>query len=201
MIQEGLTIPTYVLTIRKEGDKSFVDITRNGEKFMDSMKLASKEDIEKITPLQIASIVIESILFLAQAIGIHVALSAGTLQRLANQVGQAVQRSAVLLSAVAKLRIAMQGGSRFAQARGVFGVITASYSAGVLWTVMKGAFTNMSYWDWMMTAAQMVAAIAASISTDGAVLVAQIAIALASATVFINKFRNLTEFEEMSKNF
>ena len=137
MIQEGLTIPTYVLTIRREGDNSFVDITRNGEKFMPSMMLASKKDIEQITPLQIASIVIESILFLAQAIGIHVALSAGTLQRLANEVSQAVQRSAALLSAVAKLRTAMQGGSHFAQARGVFGVITASYSAGVLWTVIK----------------------------------------------------------------
>ena len=123
------------------------------------------------------------------------------MQRLANEVSQAVQRSAALLSAVAKLRTAMQGGSHFAQARGVFGVITASYSAGVLWTVMKGAFTNMSCWDWLRTAAEMVAAIAASISTEGAVLVAQIALALASATVFINKFKNLTEFEEMAKNF
>ena len=71
MIQEGLIIPTYVLTIRREGDNSFVDITRNDEKFMPSMMLASKKDIEQITPLQIASIVNESILFLAQAIGIH----------------------------------------------------------------------------------------------------------------------------------
>ncbi len=90
MIKEGLTIPTYVMSIRKEGDTPFVDITRDGEEFMKSIKISSKEDLETAPNTQTASIVIESIFLLAQVLGIHLNISPGALQKLAVKLSAAI---------------------------------------------------------------------------------------------------------------
>ncbi len=63
------------------------------------------------------------------------------------------------------------------------------------------AYENASYWDWISSGLEIAAVIVASISTDGVAVVAKIAIALASATIFIAKYTNLAEFETMSASF
>ena len=195
MIEEGLTIPTYILTIEKEGGMPCVSITRNGETFMESIKLVSSDDRERARNIQIASIVIESILLLVNVVGIHTSVSTGVLQKLATEVSVAVNRSAAILGAVGGLRRAMQTGTRLQQASGIWNVIRTAYSAGILMTILRGLFHNMTYWDWAKSVMEMIAVIAVSIPTEGGALILKISVALAQAVLFINKFRNLTELE------
>ncbi len=200
MVKEGLTIPTYALHIRKLGDISFVDIVRDGEEFLKPIMLSTREDILQANELQYASIVIESIILLAQVIGIKADISSGTLQQLVKEINTVVAHTTSILAAVDSLRKAMQGGTRIQQAQGVWRVIRATYDAGIMMTIMKSIFDNMTYWDWIKSVIQMAAVVASSISTDGIALVAKIALALASAAIFVKKFTNLTKFEVMSSS-
>ena len=173
-----------------------VSITRNGETFMESIKLVSSDDRVRARNTQIASIAIESILLLVNVVGIHTSVSTGVLQKLSTEVSVAVSKSAAILGAFGGLRRAMQTGTHLQQASGIWNAIRTTYSAGILMTILRGLLHNMSYWDWVKSVMEMIAVIAASIPMEGGALILKIAMALAQANIlFINKFRNITELE------
>ena len=51
----------------------------------------------------------------------------------------------------------------------------------MLWTIIKSLYKEMSKWDWVKTAAKVSAMIIAALATDGAVLIAKIALAVLAA--------------------
>ena len=195
LIQTGLQVPTYRLDISKKDDgHHWVDITRDGKPFMESIKLHTVGAINKSSWIQIASIVIEAVLLVLQTVGIKVAVSEQVITRTAEEIIPVVESSSQLQKAVQALQEAAKGGTKWEIAKAIFNLIKDSYSAGILWKIIKGLCSNMSTWDWIKTAGIVSAMIIAALATDGLALIAKIVLALNSAYEFIKKLTNLGEF-------
>lgn len=201
MIRKGLEIPTYRLNIRREGSKSFVDITRNGKTFKESRQLTTTSDIDLAKVIQYASILVEAVLLVVQAVGISIEVSDSIVAKVADEVAETVQSSSLLQKAIQHLQDVWEnGGSAWDKATAIFSLIQDSYSAGILWEIIKGLCSNMSTWDWIKTAAIVSAMIIAAVATDGAALIAKIVLMLNSAYEFGKKLDNLTELQEIQKS-
>ncbi len=203
MIKEGLTIPTYKINITKTGARGnhSVDITRDGKLFKPSRELVTLEDINWATILQYASIIVEAVLLVLSAVGIKVAVSESVIDKVAQETAEAVESSSVLQKAVQELQRVFEDSSStaFQKAKAIFYLIKDSYSAGILWNIIKGLCVNMSYLDWIKTAGIVTAMIVAALATDGVALIAKIVLALNSAYEFVKKLANLTELDSITK--
>ena len=200
LVKTALQVPTYQLQISKKQDgHQWVDITRSGKKFMDPICLESLASINTSKWIQIASIVVEAILLVCQAVGIKVAVSESTILKTAEEIVPVIESSSALQKAVEGLQAAAESGSKWEIAKAIFTLIKDSYSAGILWKVIKSLCSNMSTWDWIKTAGIVTAMIIAALATDGAALIAKIVLALNSAYEFIKKLTNMNELESVSK--
>ena len=200
LVKTALQIPTYQLQIGKKPDGyHWVDITRSGKKFMDPVCLASASSINTSKWIQIASIVVEAILLVCQAVGIEVSVSESSILKTADDIIPVIENSSALQKAVEGLQAAVEGGSKWEIAKAIFTLIKDSAAAGILWKVIKGLCSNMSAWDWFKTAGIVSAMIIAAVATDGAALIAKIVLALNSAYEFIKKLTNMNELETISK--
>ena len=116
MIENGLQIPTYRLDFRHENGTYFVDITKGGDKFMDSIQLATAEDISLVTALQIASIVVEGVMLLMSVVGIPFSEKAAA--KVAQEVKNTLMESQAVKAAVKNLkRVWGSGGSSSSKAK------------------------------------------------------------------------------------
>ena len=200
MIKTGLQVPTYRLDITKKDDgHHWVDITRDGKEFMPSKKLNTIKAVDVTSWIQIASIVVEAVLLVVQAVGIKVAVSTSTITKTAEEIIPVIESSSQLQKAVQALEEAAKGGSKWEIAKAIFRLIKDSYSAGILWKIIKGLCSNMSWWDWTKTGAIVSAMIIAALATDGVALIAKIVLALNSAYEFIKKLTNLGELNALKK--
>ena len=201
LIKTGLQVPTYQLNIAKRGDgHHWVDITRDGKPFMESRKLDTSASIKQTSWIQIASIIIEAVLLVLQAVGIKVAVSEQVIQRTAEEIIPVVESSSQLQKAVEALEEAAKNGSKWEIAKAIFVLIKDSYSASILWKIIKSLCSNMSTLDWIKTAGIVTAMIIAALATDGAALIAKIVLALNSAYEFIKKLTNLQTLKELKQD-
>ena len=201
LIKTGLQVPTYQVNIAKRVDRHhWVDITRDGKPFMESLKLDTAASINQTSWIQIASIIIEAVLLVLQAVGIVVDVSKQVIQRTAEEIIPVVESSSQLQKAVEALEEAAKGGSKLEIAKAIFILIKDSYAANILWEIIKGLCSNMSTLDWIKTAAIVTAMIIAAIATDGVALIAKIVLALNSAYEFIKKLTNLRTLKELKEN-
>ena len=200
-IKEGLTIPTYKLSFRTKGAATFVDIARHDKEFMPSRQLAMLADTNWTKYVQYASIIVEAVLLVMSAVGITVEVSDSVIAKVADETVAAIESSSLLQKAVQNLQEVWEnGGSAYEKAKAIFVLIKDSYSAGILWNIIKSLCSNMSWWDWTKTAAMVTAMIVAALATDGAALIAKIILALNSAYEFGKKIANLTQISTVQKN-
>ena len=200
LIQTGLQVPTYRLNISKKDDgHHWADITRDGKPFMESKQLHTLASINETSWIQIASIVVEAVLLVLQAVGIEVAVSEQAIARTAEEIIPVIESSSQLQKAVKALQEAVEGGSKWEIAKAIFNLIKDSKSAGILWKIIKGLCSNMSTWDWIKTAGIVSAMIIAAVATDGVALIAKIVLALNSAYEFIKKLANLGQLDSLKK--
>lgn len=198
MIETGLKVPTYAIDINKKEDgHHWADITRNGKMFMASRKLDTTEAVQGTSWIQMASILVEAVLLVLQCVGIKVAVSEQVIERTAQEVVVVVENSSQLQRAIKALQEAAQGGSKWEIAKAIFNLIKDSYSASILWKIIKSLCSNMSTWDWIKTAGIVSAMIIAALTTDGAALIAKIVLALNSAYEFIKKLTNLSTLDTL----
>ena len=155
--------------------------------------------INTATWLQIASVIVEAVLLILTAVGISVDVSESVIEETAQEVASTVESSSLLQNAVKQLEKAFENGSAWDKAKAIFYLIKDSYSAGILWTIIKSLCSNMSTWDWIKTAGIVSAMIIAALATDGAALIAKIVLALNSAYEFVKKVSNLGELNAMKK--
>lgn len=200
MIAKGLQVPTYRLNFRHENGAFFADITRGGEKFMDSIQLATAEDFEKATGLQIASIVVEAVFLLLSVIGIVVPQD--KIAKVAQKVATTIMESKPVVAAVEALkRIWSSGGSSNSKAKALWEVIKQIWNyrthGNVFWQIVKGLCQNMSWWDWAKTIAIVTATIVAAVASGGAAIVAKLVLAVIGAYEFGKKIANLNELDEI----
>ena len=198
LIKTGLEVPTYRLDIQKthESARPQVNITRDGKPFlMESIELNSAAAFAKASWIQIASIVVEAILLVLQAVGIKVAVSKQAIAKTAEEIIPVIESSSQIQKAVQALEEAAKGGSKLEIAKAIFYLIKDSYSASILWKIIKGLCSNMSKWDWIKTAGIVTAMIIAAFATDGLALIAKIVLALNSAYEFMKKLTNLQDMK------
>ena len=201
LIKTGLEVPTYQLDISKKADgKHWADITRDGKVFMQSQMLESTAVIGKSTYIQMASIVVEGVLLTLQAVGIKVAVSEQLIKRTAEETVSVIESSSALQKAVQALQEAVKGGSKWEVAKAIFKLIKDIKAGGILWKIIKGLCSNMTWYDWVKTAGIVTAMIVAAVATDGVALVAKIILALNSAYTFFKKFTKLDELAALSKD-
>ena len=116
MIEEGLTIPTYKISInKKKAGKHTVEFTRDGKIFKQTMKLETLNDVEYATIMQYASIIVEAILLVVQAVGIKVQVSQGMINKVAQGTAKAVESSSLRQTAVQNLQKVFEDSSSSAQ--------------------------------------------------------------------------------------
>ena len=74
LVKTALQVPTYRLDINKKQDGyHWVDITRDGKKFKDPIRLDSVASIDTANWVQYASIIVEAVLLVLRAVGVVVA--------------------------------------------------------------------------------------------------------------------------------
>ena len=178
-----------------------VDITRDGKEFMPSINLKAMglKGVMDASWLQMASVIVEAVLLVLSAVGIKVSVSESVIQSTAEEVVGTVESSSLLQKALQQLEEAFENGSAYDKAKAIFYLIKDSYSAGILWTIIKSLCSNMSTLDWLKTAGIVTAMIIAALATDGAALIAKIVLALNSAYEFAKKVANLVELKALKK--
>lgn len=202
LIEEALSIPTFRMEIIQKSDgKYLVQMTRGGKEFLPAKELATVEDIDWASILQEASILVEAILLVMSAVGIKVSVSQSTMKATVEDTAEAIEKSSALQRAIAKFISSWHaaGGSKWAKAKAIFFLLKDSYAAGILWTIIKSLCKEMKWYDWLETAAKVTAMIIAAFATEGAALIARIALVILSAVDFARKLANLAKLEEIKQ--
>ena len=202
LIEEALSIPTFRMEItQKSNGKYLVQMTREGKEFLPEKELAAVADIDWTSILQEASILVEAILLVMSAVGISVSVSESTMEATVEETARAIENSSALQRAIAKFISSWHaaGGSALEKAKAIFVLLKESYAAGILWTIIKSLCREMKWYDWLETAAKVTAMIIAALATEGAALIARIALVVLSAVDFIRKLANLAKLKEIKQ--
>lgn len=203
MIQGGLSLPTYRMdVIQCEDGSHSVKFKREEEMFLAPRKLETMADVEWSTIMQYASIVVEGVLLVLSAIGVSPSVSAGTIEKTAEEVAEALKNSSKFEAAVKAFVDAWHaaGDNKYAKAKALFYLLKNTYSAGLLWTIIKSLCSSMKWYDWLETAAKVSAMIIAAFATEGAALIAEIALVVLSAVDFARKLKNIKQLEEIKSS-
>ena len=194
MLKEGLQIPTYQLSIRREGAKSFVDVTRSGQKFLESRELAKSQDVSWAREIQYVSILVELVCLVIQAVGITLEIKDSLLKDVTKDVAS---NSSVLRQAIEHMHRdwSNDSTSEWDRAKALFRLIHESHSLGILWRIIKSLCKHMSAQDWIKVAGAATAMVIAAYAVGGGSLIAKMVLAVDSAYEFDKKLRNLEELE------
>lgn len=202
LIEEALSIPTFRMEIIQKSDgKYLVQMTRGGKEFLPAKELATVADIDWASILQEASILVEAILLVMSAVGIKVSVSQSTMKATVEDTAEAIKKSPALQRAIAKFISSWHaaGGSALKKAKAIFFLLKDSFAAGILWTIITSLCKEMKWYDWLETAAKVTAMIIAALATEGAALIARIALVILSAVDFARKLANLAKLEEIKQ--
>ena len=202
MIEEALNIPTFHMEIAQKSDgKHSVHLTRKGAKFLSGRELATIPDTEWARFLQEASILVEAVFLVVQAVGIEISPSESTVKAVIEETMKEIENSSHLQGEIAKFISLWEAaeGNALAKAEVIFILLKDSYAAGILWTIIKSLCTEMKWYEWLETAAKVTAMILAALATDGAALIAKIALIVLSAVDFARKIANLVKLEEIKQ--
>ncbi len=199
-IKKGLQIPSYRLNFRHEKGNYYVDITKSGVKYLDSIKLDTTVNAEKISVLQIASIVVEAVALLLSIVGVVVPEE--KIAEVAAKMATAISESPAVKKAIEVLKnVWGSNGSGSSKAKAMWELIKAVWEyrthGNILIKIVKLLISDMSWWDIVKTVALITATIVAAIATDGIALIAKIILALNSAYEFGKKILNLNELDEI----
>ena len=202
LIEEALSIPTFRMEITKKADgKYWVQSTRGGKEFFPGKVLATVADIKSASIEQEASIVVEAVLLILQAVGVKLSVSENTMKATIEDTVNAIEHSLQLQRAIQTFISSWRsaGGNAMAKAKAIFILIKDSYAAGILWTIIKSLCREMKWYDWALTAAKVTAMIIAALATEGVALIAKIALVVLAAVDFARKIANLVQLEEIKQ--
>ncbi|KAJ8257286.1 hypothetical protein GJAV_G00183970 [Gymnothorax javanicus] len=197
-LRKGLEFPTFRMDIIKKDDGIYwVERTREGIALEPARALHSSVDIDWAKIMQYASIVVEAVALVMSAVGISISPSSAATERAIEEVAEAIRRSTKLQRALDAFVEAWNsaGGNAFAKAKAIFQLLKDTYAAGILWTIIKALCRNMAWYDWLETAAKVTAMIVAALATDGAALIAEIALIVLNAVDFARKIANLIQLK------
>lgn len=200
LIEEGLDVPTFRMHITKQDDGNYLATikTEAGDLYPPRV-LASAADIEWATWQQYASVVVEAVIMVLQAIGIGVSAGRHAVEDAVKETSKVIEESSKFQRNIYNFKRAWDSaGSSWGKAKALFYLIKDTYSIGILWSVIKTLCQDMRWWEWLITAAKTSAMIIAALFTDGVALIAKIALVLVNAVQFSIKVANLNQLEMIS---
>ncbi|XP_062571509.1 uncharacterized protein LOC134233557 [Saccostrea cucullata] len=175
-------------------------IQRGGKQFLEPMKLNSMEGIMDSMAVQIASLVIEAVLFVVGVIGIKVHIEDSIIRKIIKEVMPALKQPA-FKRIISSFVMTWKEGSALQKAKALFSLVKETNSLGIFWKIVKMAFKSMKWYQYLRAAAEITAMIVAAFATDGLALIAKIALSVSDAVNITQKVINLTKMYEMSKAF
>ena len=202
LIEESLTIPTFSMEIIENSPGTYLaQFTREGEEFLPEIELKTVADIDWAKIIQYASIVIEAVMLAMQAAGIKASVSRSTMKATVKETAKTIKEASEFRRAIQAFTIAWRkaGSSKLARARAIVTLLNDTKAAGILWTIIKALFRNMSWWEWLKTAAMVSAMLIASLASGGAALVAKIVLALFAAAALAQKIANVVKLGDIEE--
>lgn len=200
LIEKSLSIPTYRINIAKgDGEHHVAHFERDGQEFVAPRKLETKRDVDWTKIMQYSSIVEEAVLLVVSAIGVDISPSAKTTEEAAEEVAEVMKNSSQFQAAVEAFveEWDKAGGSAYKKAMALFKLIKATKAAGLFWTVIKSLCSHMKWYDWLEISAKVTAMIVAALATDGAALIAKIALVALQAVDFAKKIANIVQLKQL----
>ncbi|PFX16908.1 hypothetical protein AWC38_SpisGene18781 [Stylophora pistillata] len=199
LIVEGLAIPTFRMEISRMDDgRHLVQLTRGEEEFLPSRELAAHEDIDWAINIQYASIVVDAVMLVMQAAGIEVSVSGSTMKETVEDTAKAIEKSSAFQQAIQKIVSSWKAaGGVTEKSEAIFFLLKDTYAAGLLWNIIKSLCREMKWYDWLETTAKVSAMVVAALVTDGAALIAEIALTVLAAVDFARKIDNVVQLEEI----
>ena len=205
LIRLGLSIPTFQMdVIKKEDGKYLVKLSKNGNPFMTGTRdLSVTADVDWSNTIQEASILVEAVLLVMSAVGISVNPSEEVMEKTVEDVVHEIETSSTLQRAIEDFISAWNtaGANAWEKATAIFNLLKDTYAAGILWTIIESLCKEMAWYDWLETAARVSAMIIAALATEGAALIAEIALIVLDAVDFARKIGNIVQLNEIKKTF
>ena len=204
LIEKALSIPTFRMEITQKSDgKYLVQTTRGGKEFLHRKELKTVANIASVSRVQEASILVEGVLLVFSAEGIAVSLTDITMLAIVEDTVNVIESSSALQRAIARFISSWNaaGGNAFNRARAIFVLLQEICvgACGILWTIIQSLCKEMKWYDWIETAAKVIASIIAALATEGAALIAEIALIVLSAVDFARKIANLVILEQIKQ--
>lgn len=206
MIVQGLQIPTFQMNIlqkpsddEQKASNFIAHFAMRGTQMTHDRHLISHEDADWADTKQKCSIVVEGVMLVLQIIGVDASASSSSITAAVDDVERAIENSSDFKKAIQKFVKTWHASESNIKDKAVafYNVLFETHSAGVLWQVIKSLCSEMSWWDWIVSAVKVTAMIIAAFCTDGVALIAKISLALMDAVVFTNKLVNLAKIEEI----
>lgn len=203
MIQVALSHPTYrVVIVQTNEDHRTVHFKKDGKVFLAPRNLITKVDIDWATIIQYASIVVEGVMLVLSAIGVSPSVSSETIEKTTEEVAEALTNSSKFQAAVEAFVDAWHsaGESAYAKAKALYYLVKDTYTAGLLWTLIKSLCSSMAWYEWLETAAKVTAMIIAAFFSEGAALIAKIALIVLFAVDFARKLANIKQLKKIKES-
>lgn len=198
-IQNGLKMATYEFQIKEHPNRvAHLKFAQSGAHFK-TINLDSIENCNSAYNLQLASIVIETVLLCMQALDIYVDADEEVIENAAERIVADIQNNPAFQRAVVKfVEKWNEAANALEKATALFGLLKETYAVGILWTCIKALCSKMTWWQWVISGAEIVAMVVASIATDGVALIAKLALSVKSAYDFVQKIANLGQLMQPS---
>ena len=166
--------------------------TRYGRDIFQPKYIATKSDVEQMSDIQIASIVVESVILALSCVGVDIDLSDSEVEEVSEDfVDKAMKNSEIRKGIEDFITKFEHTTDMMKKAAGIFDLLKLLNKKGFLWDTIKDVCRDMKWYEWLETSAELAVTLIAALATDGVALIAKFALALDSAVHFGLKFASL----------
>uniref|UniRef100_A0A194ALT3 Uncharacterized protein n=1 Tax=Pinctada fucata TaxID=50426 RepID=A0A194ALT3_PINFU len=191
LIKCSLEIQTYEMTLADDSREASFSSPDGPVDFPATMSFASREGSDLAGNMQIASVVIESVIFFLNVIGISAPKGSGC-REVVESVNEILGRFPSLNPLIARMVAASRRGNIREIVEEMIQMVVMLWEGGAFFTIAQGIFRGMAWYDWVLTVGSITAGIVAMVSTAGIALIAQLVVQVTNAVAFIRKLNNLT---------
>lgn len=192
-IKKALDMKTYQININEKQKKA--QIKRNGKDMYPAITLGSLGNFKQASDYQIASIVVEAIILVLELIGVEIPDDEEEIKKVIDIVIIELEKDHKLLEDVEQIR--KDKDNYPAMAKDIFVLVVDTFEDGIFWQIVKTLLSNMPWYEWVATSAQIAAFIAMLVATGGIADIALLVAKLVNAAFFLEKLVNLGTLSKM----
>lgn len=160
-----------------------------------AITLGSLGNLKQASDYQIASIVVEAIILVLELIGVEIPDDEEEIKKVIDIVIIELEKDHKLLEDVEQIR--KDKDNYPAMAKDIFVLVVDTFEDGIFWQIVKALLSNMPWYEWVATSAQIAAFIAMLVATGGIADIALLVAKLVNAAFFLEKLVNLGTLSRM----